>query len=266
MEKKFSQEFFKEYRKTFVELFKKSFGWRDWTLLALAVFAGIAGSYWWKGKEYMIEQLFSYIAWSIVPLVVLSLGYIMYFAVQTPVNIYAKQKKLLSNRSWYDVEFEPIHLTERGMNIAALKIINNKPIEITDLNIKTYALYKDESAIAEQRDMYWMNSDGRLHGVLVKDRLCPNGCEGVVPIAIATNKRAYLDDYTDVVNNIEDKSKRVYLKAGVIYHIEITLLARMDTVKIPTPYPFFRGTLLFNPPNITLTKLSVTPHRLGHEI
>jgi hypothetical protein len=147
-----------------------------------------------------------------------------------------------------------------------VKIYNNKPIEVTELNLKTYALYKDGETIAEQRDMYWVGPDGRLHGALVMGRLCPDGCSGVVPIAIATSSKAYLDDMTVSVNNVEDISRRIFLQPNEIYHIDITLIARMETVKIPTPYPFIKGTLVYQPPKITLRIESVEPHRPNHEI
>ncbi len=115
--------------------------------------------------------------------------------------------------------------------------------------------------------MYWSGNE-MLHSMGIKDVLCSNGGEGIVPIAIATSQEAYLDEQISrtVVNDVEVKPRLIYFEAEKQYYITIKLIARMDTVKIPTPYPFIKGTLIYKPPKVTFAIESINPHRPSHEI
>ena len=250
-----TQEFYSLFLSTFWRLVKERLGAKDAVLLGLAIIIGPVFAFLWKDMEFMIEQTMTFVIYSLLPFLALLLIYFSWAVVRTPVEIYAELKKRLANRSWYDVDFEPIHFTDHGAHIAALKIRNDKPIEITGLTLTTNTLWRDGNVVAEQR----------FHSV-PKNVLSPDGGEVTVQIAKSTSQEAYLDEITSKVNNVEDTSRRVYLEAGVTYYIDITLVAVMETVKVPTPYPFFKGTLLYAPPQTTLVMDSLTPHRKDHEI
>ena len=224
-----TKEYYKLFWSTFWHLFKTKFGTRDIIILIFAAFVGTLLSYLWGGKEFMVEQVVTFVGFSVLPLAVISLVYLVNLMRETAVTIYTEQKKRLANRSWYDVDFEPVYFTNQGRHITALKVRNNKPIEITELNLKIYELWKDGEKLGEQRDMYWSGTDDRLHSTIVKDVLCPDGGEGIAPITVSTSKKAYLDDVTMFRNNEEDLSRRVYLKPNTTYSIDIILIGRMDT-------------------------------------
>jgi hypothetical protein len=170
-----TKEFYKLYASTFWSLLKGRLGAKDLVLLVLALVIGPLFAFLWKDMQFMIEQTITFVAYSLLPFAVLGLIYFSWAVIRTPVEIYADLKKRLANRSWYDVNFQPIHFTDHGAHIAALKIRNDKPIEITELTLTTNTLWRDGNVVAEQR----------FHSVPITV-LSPDGGEVTVPIAKST--------------------------------------------------------------------------------
>jgi len=130
------KEYYKLYCSTYWRLLKTSIGWRDIILLVLSLLIGSIGSYWWKGKDFMLEQVFSFVAYSMFPFGVLVLGYGVCFLIQTPVNIYQSQKSELSKYNWDKVEFEVVSFSIVGMSGWAIRIVNNKQFDLGKIQIR----------------------------------------------------------------------------------------------------------------------------------
>jgi hypothetical protein len=130
------KEYYKLYCSTYWRLLKTSIGWRDIILLVLSLLIGSVGSYWWKGKDFMLEQVFSFVAYSMLPFGILALVYGAYFLIQTPVKIYQSQKSELSKYNWDEVLFEVAPFSIVGMSGWAIRIVNNKQFDLCKIQIR----------------------------------------------------------------------------------------------------------------------------------
>ncbi len=132
------REYYKLYFKTFLNLWRSDIDWKAYSVEILSAFVGGWLFVRTNGWDVVINNPWDFFVNIVALPVALAFGYSMYKLAYTPVKIFGSQKIRLANRSWYDIEFEPIHFTERGMNVAALKVRNNKPIEITELNLQVF--------------------------------------------------------------------------------------------------------------------------------
>ena len=129
------KEYYKLYFSTFWDLLKKSIGWEDIALLVLSLAVGSAGSYWWKGKDFMIEQVVSFLAYAMVPFIVLSLGYVLYFLVQTPVKINQSQNAELDKYNWNRAVFNVEKYDLLGLSGWGLMLSNTKSIALENVSV-----------------------------------------------------------------------------------------------------------------------------------
>jgi len=131
-------EYYGLYISTFLRLlFDKSFVRKEIAFLVLSLVCGAIGSYWWGGWDFMTEQTFTFIAYSLMPLGVLAFLRLIYCLLQTPVSIYQTQENEIEKHSWgKKVEFslEPYSIANTYGD--ALVIENKKSIDITTLTVE----------------------------------------------------------------------------------------------------------------------------------
>lgn len=253
METNFTKKYFILYWATFLELFKKNISWRSAVTEIVPAFIGLfiyIDQYGWNDIMNNFENFF----WLVLSIPgTLAILYSAYILLKTPVDIYKKSELKFENLSWSNVEIDVFHFIYHGARIAALKVRNDKPIKIIELNAVIQDLWLDSEKIIEQKGLYWSNRE-RLHHMSTMDVLCPNGGEGIIPIAICTNKEAYLDDdyVTKTVNDIRTDSKRIKIERGKEYQINVVLYGKVESGATPKPLPSFNGVIIYEPPNIIL--------------
>ena len=154
-----TQEYYKLFRATFNKLLKSNFGWRDVILLFLSLIVGSSGSYLWKGKDFMNEQIFSYIAYSMLPFGLFVLGYVIRFVIQTPVEIYKSQISKIEPYDWERVVTSVKPFKILGLDGWGIEIKNNKGIALENVSIWYVGKREgqDETRLEERERLGYIN-------------------------------------------------------------------------------------------------------------
>jgi hypothetical protein len=159
MDKAITKEYYKLFCVTFNKLRKSNFGWRDIVLLFLSLVVGAGVSYLWKGKDFMNEQIFSFIAFSMLPLGLFALGYVIRFVAQTPVEIYKSQIAKLEPYDWerVDISVKPFKIL--GLRGWGIEVKNNKGIALENVSIWYVGKREgqDEARLDERERLGYIN-------------------------------------------------------------------------------------------------------------
>jgi len=119
--------YYKLYFSTFAALLKSSIDWRAVVLLVLSFAFGAIGSYWWKGNDFMIEQTVTYITYSLLPLGLVALVYVLLSLIQAPVILYTEEKRKADKSSWNDIIISYKEIREGNEVLAyRIKVENSK--------------------------------------------------------------------------------------------------------------------------------------------
>jgi hypothetical protein len=90
-----TREYYRLFVATLQDLIKERVGTRDFVILGLTALLGFPIVYFWRGKEFMIDEIVSFIAFSMLPFSLLALGYVAKSFIDTPVRIYTGKKSYL---------------------------------------------------------------------------------------------------------------------------------------------------------------------------
>ncbi len=207
MEKTIKKEYYALFLSVFRALIKSHFGWRDIILLFLSLVIGTSGSYLWKGEDFMSEQFFSFVVYSIFPFGVLALGYVVYFIIQTPVEIYKSQINELDKYNFERINFDVEKYNIIGSSGWGLKVVNGKSISLNNVSAWLIGTRKGkEWEILEEKDQEkFLNVNERAEILQVEDCELLHGEKilfaittmdsGIAGVRLATNKKLRFVSY-----------------------------------------------------------------------
>jgi hypothetical protein len=152
---------------------------------------------------------------------------------------YRKKELDAAVMSLEDIHAEPYSFTVHGMQVVGLKLCNQKPIDIYDVELQIAEIWCD--GIKDERQFITLSFGGNDNFIstLRLQTLSSTRCE-IAPVAIILGKRAriaiqpeiYIEtDWStgqEVIKNKEDRARHFYLKLNKVYEIRIRMNAVFD--------------------------------------
>ena len=129
-----------------------------------------------------MEQTVNFIAYTLAPLVLIAILFLIYSFVQTPVRIYQSQKnkfdKILKEKdlelekyNWANIDFEVAQFSIIGKSGWAFKVVNGKQYDISKINVEITNIRENEKSI-NKSGLYYLpyidNQNGKIREKIVK--------------------------------------------------------------------------------------------------
>jgi len=129
-----TKKYYRMYFAEFKDSIKKALGWKELLSLCVSLVVGVVFYWLFIGVDSMKEEIINFIAFSLIPAGLLSIGYIVFHIIQTHVNLYRRKEIEANKYTWKDIEIIPYHFDRKSGMGVGLEIISDKSIN-NSLNI-----------------------------------------------------------------------------------------------------------------------------------